>query len=97
LSVALFFCNRIKQCTRVTGLDLTIVHHEMGHIQYFILYSHQPIAYRNGANPGEAFYSVYYKLVWCRVAVWWIALAITRSRGFASRLVLLKVTSLSKL
>ncbi|XP_059351358.1 angiotensin-converting enzyme-like [Daphnia carinata] len=50
------FCNkkdfRIKQCTRVTANDLVVVHHEMGHIQYDLLYKDQPILYRNGANPG---------------------------------------------
>lgn len=32
--------------------DLITVHHEMGHIQYFMNYAHQPVVYREGANPG---------------------------------------------
>lgn len=32
--------------------DLVTVHHEMGHIQYFMEYSIQPPIYREGANPG---------------------------------------------
>ncbi len=32
--------------------DLITVHHEMGHIQYFLQYKDQPIAFRDGANPG---------------------------------------------
>lgn len=32
--------------------DLEIVHHELGHIQYFLQYQHLPAAYRDGANPG---------------------------------------------
>ncbi|KAF5302725.1 hypothetical protein FQR65_LT08467 [Abscondita terminalis] len=43
---------RIKMCTEVNYEDFITVHHEMGHIQYFILYKDQPIAFRNGANPG---------------------------------------------
>lgn len=43
---------RIKQCTRVNMEDLFTVHHEMGHVQYFLLYQNQPSVYRDGANPG---------------------------------------------
>jgi len=43
---------RIKMCTVVDNSDFVTVHHEMGHIQYFILYKDQPNIYRTGANPG---------------------------------------------
>lgn len=43
---------RIKQCTQVKGDDLRVVHHEMGHIEYDLLYAKQPIFFRTGANPG---------------------------------------------
>lgn len=43
---------RIKQCTRVTMDQLFTAHHEMGHIQYYLQYQHQPTVYREGANPG---------------------------------------------
>ncbi|XP_053692653.1 angiotensin-converting enzyme-like [Sabethes cyaneus] len=43
---------RIKQCTRVNMEDFFTVHHELGHIQYFLQYQHQPSMYRGGANPG---------------------------------------------
>lgn len=43
---------RIKQCTLVNMEHLVTVHHEMGHIQYFIEYAKQPIVFRNAANPG---------------------------------------------
>jgi len=33
--------------------DLFAVHHEMGHVQYFMQYKDQPLAYRDGANPGK--------------------------------------------
>lgn len=50
------FCNgrdyRIKQCTVITMEDLITVHHEMGHIQYFMQYARQPNVFREGANPG---------------------------------------------
>lgn len=43
---------RIKQCTRVNMREFFVVHHELGHIQYYLQYQHQPIEYRLGANPG---------------------------------------------
>lgn len=50
------FCDgrdfRIKQCTLVNQKDLVTVHHEMGHIQYYIQYAGQPMPFRKGANPG---------------------------------------------
>lgn len=45
-------CSRIKQCTVVNMDDLITVHHEMGHVQYFLQYKDQPISFRDGANPG---------------------------------------------
>ncbi len=39
-------------CTQVNQNDLITVHHEMGHVEYFIAYQNQPYAFRNGANPG---------------------------------------------
>jgi hypothetical protein len=51
------FCNgkdvRIKQCTFVNMEDLITVHHEMGHVQYFLQYKDLPIVYRAGANSGK--------------------------------------------
>lgn len=44
--------SRIKQCTVVNMDDLITVHHEMGHVQYFLQYMDQPISFRDGANPG---------------------------------------------
>lgn len=43
---------RIKQCTQKTQKEFTTVHHEMGHIQYYQQYAHQPLSFRTGANPG---------------------------------------------
>lgn len=43
---------RIKQCTRVTMESLITIHHEMGHIEYYLQYAHQPVVFRTGANPG---------------------------------------------
>lgn len=44
---------RIKMCTKVTMKDLITLHHEMGHIQYFLRYSGLPREFRDGANPGK--------------------------------------------
>lgn len=43
---------RIKMCTSVNQEDFVTVHHEMGHINYFILYKDKPLVLRTGANPG---------------------------------------------
>ncbi|KAH9498639.1 hypothetical protein Btru_007067 [Bulinus truncatus] len=43
---------RIKMCTSVTQQDLMVIHHEMGHIQYYMHYKDQPTIYREGANNG---------------------------------------------
>lgn len=43
---------RIKQCTRITMESLVTIHHEMGHVEYYLHYNKQPLAFRGGANPG---------------------------------------------
>lgn len=43
---------RIKQCTEVTTRYLYIAHHELGHIQYYLQYQHQPTPFRQAPNPG---------------------------------------------
>ena len=46
------FSNRIKMCADITMDDLITIHHEMGHIQYYLQYQNQPASFRGGANPG---------------------------------------------
>lgn len=43
---------RIKQCTRVTMESFITAHHELGHVEYYLHYNHQPAVFRSGANPG---------------------------------------------
>ncbi|XP_052750787.1 angiotensin-converting enzyme-like [Galleria mellonella] len=43
---------RIKMCTVVNREHFRIVHHEMGHVQYYLQYRNQPNVFREGANPG---------------------------------------------
>lgn len=43
---------RIKQCTRITMEQLSTVHHEMGHVQYYLQYKDLTVPLRRGANPG---------------------------------------------
>ena len=43
---------RIKQCTEITMPWVITTHHEMGHIQYYLQYKHQPVRFRRGGNPG---------------------------------------------
>lgn len=40
-------------CTNVDQDDFRTIHHEMGHIQYYIQYKDQPYMLRSGANPGK--------------------------------------------
>lgn len=39
-------------CTKIDFKDFITIHHEMGHIQYYLQYKDQPFALRSGANPG---------------------------------------------
>ncbi|XP_063964281.1 angiotensin-converting enzyme-like [Lytechinus pictus] len=41
---------RIKMCTEVNMDYFLTVHHELGHIQYYLNYKHQPVSFRGGAN-----------------------------------------------
>ncbi|GAU92940.1 hypothetical protein RvY_04951 [Ramazzottius varieornatus] len=43
---------RIKMCTDINMQDLITIHHEMGHIQYFLQYENQLMPFREGANSG---------------------------------------------
>ena len=43
---------RIKMCTDITMDYLLTIHHEMGHIQYYMQYAEQPPQFRDGANEG---------------------------------------------
>ena len=40
-------------CAKVNMKDFVSMHHEMGHIQYFLQYKNQPKVFRDGANPGS--------------------------------------------
>ena len=50
--ICLYFF-RIKMCTGVNLEDLVTIHHEMGHIQYYLQYADKPLQFRNGANNGK--------------------------------------------
>ncbi|MCZ6500811.1 MAG: M2 family metallopeptidase [Gammaproteobacteria bacterium] len=43
---------RIKQCIEQTEDSLVTLHHELGHIYYFMMYRGQPILFQAGANDG---------------------------------------------
>lgn len=43
---------RIKMCTEVDTHYLYVVHHELGHIQYYLQYENQPTPFRGAPNPG---------------------------------------------
>ena len=40
-------------CTELDLDNLVTIHHEMGHIQYYIQYKHLPYEFRSGANSGR--------------------------------------------
>ena len=54
VNLCLFCNNRAKQCTEVNHNWLMVTHHEMGHVEYFLQYTHQPTIFRDGANPGKS-------------------------------------------
>ena len=39
-------------CTLINMGDFVTIHHELGHIYYYLLYWDQPKEYREGANQG---------------------------------------------
>jgi hypothetical protein len=43
---------RIKMCTPMDEDGFSTVHHEMGHIEYYMAYRNQPAIFRTGANSG---------------------------------------------
>lgn len=43
---------RIKMCIQITGEELQVVHHELGHNYYYHYYHQLPILFQNGANDG---------------------------------------------
>ena len=43
---------RIKQCIVPTEDSFTTIHHELGHIYYYLAYNHLPNLYRKGAHDG---------------------------------------------
>ncbi|MDP9052984.1 MAG: M2 family metallopeptidase [Acidobacteriota bacterium] len=43
---------RLKVCLHDTTDDFITVHHELGHIYYFLAYRNQPVLFRGGANDG---------------------------------------------
>ena len=53
LTLSFVLTCRIKMCTAVNMEDLITIHHEMGHIQYFLQYKDKPVTFRDGANPGK--------------------------------------------
>lgn len=42
----------VSMCTEIKLKDFLTIHHELGHIQYFQQYHHQPLVFREAANPG---------------------------------------------
>ncbi|MCA9619760.1 MAG: M2 family metallopeptidase, partial [Myxococcales bacterium] len=43
---------RIKMCIQITGEELNVVHHELGHDYYFHYYFKEPVLFQQGANDG---------------------------------------------
>ena len=43
---------RLKVCVHDTTDDFVTVHHELGHVYYFLAYRNQPVLFRSGANDG---------------------------------------------
>jgi peptidyl-dipeptidase A len=43
---------RIKMCIKINQEDLVTLHHELGHIYYYLAYKDQPVLFQDGANDG---------------------------------------------
>ncbi|MBA5608250.1 M2 family metallopeptidase [Duganella sp. FT3S] len=43
---------RIKMCITPTAEDFSTIHHELGHVYYYLAYNKQPYLFRAGANDG---------------------------------------------
>jgi peptidyl-dipeptidase A len=43
---------RIKMCIKVDEEDLITIHHELGHIYYYMYYNTKPFLFQNGAHDG---------------------------------------------
>ncbi|HEY0063578.1 MAG TPA: M2 family metallopeptidase [Telluria sp.] len=43
---------RVKMCITPTAEDFRTIHHELGHVYYFLAYRKQPFLFQNGANDG---------------------------------------------
>ncbi|MBI4815268.1 MAG: M2 family metallopeptidase [Deltaproteobacteria bacterium] len=43
---------RLKMCIKIDEEDFTTLHHELGHIYYYLYYNHLPPLYQSGANDG---------------------------------------------
>lgn len=43
---------RLKTCLRTSDDDFATVHHELGHVYYYLAYNRQPPLFRQGANAG---------------------------------------------
>ncbi len=43
---------RIKMCIKVDEEDLITIHHELGHIYYYLYYYNLPVLYQDGAHDG---------------------------------------------
>ena len=50
--MAISFSTEYKMFTDINMKEFVTIHHEMGHIQYYLQYKDQPHIYRGGANPG---------------------------------------------
>ncbi|HSC66817.1 MAG TPA: M2 family metallopeptidase [Cellvibrio sp.] len=43
---------RIKECIEPTEVEFETIHHELGHIYYYLAYKDKPYLFQNGANDG---------------------------------------------
>nr|XP_022901644.1 angiotensin-converting enzyme-like [Onthophagus taurus] len=42
---------RISVCAQVNQHDFFLIHHELGHIQYYLQYKNQPVTFKDAPNP----------------------------------------------
>jgi len=52
-------------CTGINLEDLVTIHHEMGHIQYYLQYADKPLQFRSGANNGKGEKKMCFLMIVC--------------------------------
>ena len=71
-------------CTVVNMEDLITIHHEMGHVQYYLQYKDLPVLFQAGANPGGLLVGVRVVVIFNITTIVFVLLSSSFSFKYAS-------------